>query len=155
MNVVEALAVYPGYMPDLPDVLLLRRPPALRTSELLAGKYAIQICETPQELFAVQKWAKEPAHVITVGGRRTVDLRGPLGPPGASPMAWIAGYAPPEHGWPWLVVARVPEPQPGFARGIYATDVFSIEADWLAHIQRLYERFPNRDIRTPDDRSTH
>lgn len=150
---VEASIVYPGYLPDLPDLVVMRRPPWARTRELLLGAYALQICETPAELLAVQDWLQRPCPLRELpDGRKALDLRGPLGPAGRGGAAWTAGYVPPEGGWPWLVVVRLPFPDPtlgGLARELYATDAFQSETDWLKHLQKLRSRWPDRPLRTP------
>ena len=151
---VEASLVYPGYLPDLPDIVLMRRPAWARTRDLLIGTYALQICETPRELLAVQDWLRRPCTVRDLpDGRKTLDLRGPLGPAKRGGAPWTAGYVPAEDGWPWLVLVRLPRPDPtlgGLARELYATDAFQSESEWLSHLRILQSRWPDRPLRIPN-----
>ncbi len=131
--------------------MLIRRPAWARSPGLLLGAYALQICETPAELLAVQRWLSKPCPLRKLpDGRTALDLRGPLGPASASGAVWTAAYAPPADGWPWLVIVRLPAPEPSLG-GLYASDAFATEAAWLAHIRKLHGRWPDRPVRTPDD----
>lgn len=154
MIVVEDWAIYPGYMPGLPDVVLLRRPATLRSGSLLDGQYAVQVCETPEELLLVKEWARQPAAVRDLGnGRQGIDLRGPLGQARDEPTVWLAGYMPPRPGWPWLAVSRLPRPTSGYARGHYGIDSFTAETKWMDHLSRLRRRAPGCPVRVPDQRT--
>lgn len=155
-SVIEAMEIYAGYLRDLPDIVLMRRPSQYRSPSLVMGKFAAQYCETPNELQAVLNWTKaEPTHMTTPRGP-ALDLRGPLSTPAPRrKMGFCAGYAPPAEGWPWLVVVRVPIPQPaGYGRGVYGIDAFASESAWLDHIAKLNSRHP-RPVIVPDPKIAH
>ncbi|WP_042698468.1 hypothetical protein [Azospirillum sp. B506] len=140
---VEATAIYPACLPGLADIVLIRRRAGWRTASLIMGQYDIRIAEDAAEMAAVEAWLSATPPTITLpDGRRSVDLRGPLGTARTGGQGWAALYDPPAEGWPWLVVTRLPTPTEGLARRHYGTDGFAAAEAAHDYMRRMGEIAP-------------
>lgn len=140
---------YPGYMPGLPDLLLLRLPPELQhpgEGQPITLAHKICIVEDEGNRRVVEDSLAKPipfeAGVINwrlsldrVMARRSSRPRGDMA---------VLMYAPPEEGWPWLIVTALPfnAPGEGFARERYAWEAFADEAGAQAHMLKLRQMHP-------------
>lgn len=134
---------YGGFLPGLPD--------------LLFGQYS-----GFRKLWIVRSHGERRA-LLAALDRSAIVSNGALnfrdGPDRAvsaptSDDDYIALYAPPEDGWPWItLVSATMTPAAakaiGAARGRYAWDADDAEAAAIDRVARLGVRYPGAEVRTP------
>lgn len=123
-----------------PDIILARWPDTF--GRVGDRKWKTWICETPDELMAVQHALAMPCPVDASGAldfRRGPD--GPLTRPsrGLPPFdsLVVTLYSPPRENWPWLVLLSLPAITDGLERGRYAWKVLPSLSDAVDHMNDL------------------
>lgn len=133
--------IYVAHRSGIPDVVLGRLP-----AQLAVGRrYKSWICETRQELRAVQTALSNPVPRQGLGldFRRGPDAAVSGPPKGMEPHGQIvvAVYPPPSNGWPWLILLCVPG-QRDAERGIYSWEAMPTEEEAMAHLARMAKMAP-------------
>lgn len=133
---------YPGFIPNVPDLLVFRLPNEIRRNEAgrpLNNAYKIIFVETPGDRRVVEESLDTP---LTLRGN-VVDFRVTIDRPNARRSSFPAQrdtrvllYVPPEEGWPHFVLTMLARNTPGegMARDRYGWDAFSTEGGAQDHM---------------------
>lgn len=153
--------VYPGFLPDLPDLYVLRLPPVLwraGAGSALNDRYKVVFVECDAERRDVECGLDMPLRLSKgmLDFRLTIDrvMARPSGRPRGEGCCSL--YVPPVPGWPCLVVCRLHAniPDAGMARQRYGYDAFDDEEAALDHMARMAATyFPpgmKLDVRVPN-----
>lgn len=127
---------YPAPIPTLPQIVLIDLPGSFRGSGLLFDRYYAVIAESPNEVAEFEGFLAAPRAgpiIPDLLDRRTSAI--------VSGEVMIAGYAPPEPGWPWLSLCRWPDDWISsqatlaveLARGHYSFEAFECEDQLEEH----------------------
>lgn len=150
INAWMPIVWYAGYTPNLPDLCVGRWPALLARGR--ADDYKIWYVENPAERGLLLDALARPAPRV---GRALDFSSGPdratRNPPRA--QAFVAMYAPPEPGWPWVIVTSIDgaPASMGLGRGRYAYDVFDTQAAAVSHMTQLWTMIPDAPVYTPAD----
>lgn len=137
-------AWYPGFLPGLPDLLVLSLPRPLRNrgGSPVNAAHKLLFVENEEERRMVEDALDKP---IPVRGN-VVDFRNSIDRAHARPSAMrvsrdagILHYAPPVPGFPWWVVTAMPFNMPGMglARDRYGYAGFATDQEAQDHIADL------------------
>lgn len=146
------VTIYPGFLHDLPDLVVGRLPAEMVAPGRAEGSLKIWIVETPHEMRGLQAALDRPVP------RRGLAVDFASGPDevtrGASrytqPVAAL--YVPPEPGWPWLALFRWPAEiggQIGAGRGVYTWEPYGSQDQALNALARVARTLGVGTVLTP------
>jgi hypothetical protein len=135
---------YPGYMPGLSDLLVMRMPPALHHQSLTGLNREMRVLFVENE--TDRKWALRCLdRPVDVQGQAVnfrvgidkINMRPSTLP--RSDQAGVLLYVPPEPDWPHFVLTVLSKnaPDAGLARQRYGWDAFPDEASAQDHMVKM------------------
>lgn len=124
--------LYVRAIPTLPDILLIDIPSRFAAPTLPMGRYYPVILETPAEAAEMERFLHTQRSTEV-----PPDLFDRRPPALITEDILFARYAPPQPGWPWLLLccwpaayrAIVPSDNDQFAREIYTSEIFATLAE--------------------------
>ena len=134
-------ALYPGFRPGMPDIVLARLPQEL--ADLAGAPFKSWILENEKEAALLEARLSEPLPVrpdgsldFIAGPDSAVRKKG-KGAHRTDPVVGI--YSPVENGWPLIVLVSLPVQNPELERGCYAWEAFETDAEAVAHAKMVIE----------------
>lgn len=151
-------ALYPGFRPGLPDILLGRLPPEI--AEMAGHPFKSWIIENGKEADLLRKRLAEPlpvtpeGHLDFISGPDSAVRKKGRGAHPTEPL--VAIYSSPGPGWPLLVLTSLPVHAEEMERGRYAWEACATDREAVEHAQGLLSAIamPVR-ILSPDSLDRH